>query len=216
MLATAMYTTRRRHYCACSSRNCLWVLQKSCFTQSPKMTLWSQISNRFTSFKSPQIIFLIRAFLGYSVLFITYQFIVIPYTSFDQWVIRALVKSSEALLKPFGPTFSAHENSEMQVIGIDGSTGVWIGTPCNGIHLIGLFSVFIMAYPGSWRRKLYYIPFGILLLFGYNSIRICALAWLSKFHPQWLLFNHNYTFTASAYILVFVLWMVWVKRLSKT
>ncbi|MFZ9550238.1 MAG: hypothetical protein ACO28Y_08960 [Bacteroidia bacterium] len=45
---------------------------------------------------------------------------------------------------------------------------------------------------------------------------MCALAWLSKFHPQWLLFNHNYTFTASAYILVFVLWMVWVKRLSKT
>lgn len=178
------------------------------------MTLWSQFSSRFLRIHNPQFVFLIKAFIGYAVLFLLYQFFLVPFTTFDQWVIRALVKSSEFILQPFGPTFSAHEHAEIQVIGLDGSTGVWIGVPCNGIHLIGLFSVFIIAYPGPWQRKLYFIPLGIVILFGYNTLRICLLALLSKYHPHWLMFNHNYTFTATAYLLVFTLWIFWVKRLS--
>ncbi len=169
---------------------------------------------KFLNLKSTALRFLLKSFFWYFILFLFYQFILVPYTSFDQWVIRLLIKCSEILLLAFGPTFSSLQNTEMQVLGLDGSTGVWIGVPCNGISLMGLFSVFILAYPGKTTHKILFITSGLILIFIYNCLRICALAYLSKYHPAWLMFNHTYTFTATAYLMVFGLWMLWIKRFS--
>ena len=57
-----------------------------------------------------------------------------------------------------------------RVIGIDGSGGLWIGDNCNGIALFGLFSGFIIAFPGKWWKKIIYIPIGIVLIEFVNVI----------------------------------------------
>lgn len=103
----------------------------------------------------------------------------------------------------------------MQVMGIDGSNGVWIGGPCNGITLMFLFAVFVIAYPGSIKNKLWYIPLGIIAVHALNIIRIVALAIIALHDPYSLDFNHTYTFTFIAYSFVFMLWMIWVNKLAE-
>ena len=92
--------------------------------------------------------------------------------------------------------------------------GVWIGEPCNGVKVFGLFSLFIMAFPGSWKKKLWFIPLGVFVVHTANAIRIAALTIISAKNPEALDFNHNITFQVIIYGLIFLLWYWWVQKLS--
>ena len=111
-------------------------------------------------------------------------------------------------------TFASREVNDFQVFGIDGSNGVWIGGPCNGITLMFLFAIFIISYPGNLKNKLWYLPLGIILVYILNLIRIVGLALIAFYYPDYLNFNHTYTFTFIAYSFVFGLWMLWVNKFA--
>jgi exosortase family protein XrtF len=101
-----------------------------------------------------------------------------------------------------------------RVIGVDGTGGLWIGDNCNGIALFALFTGFIIAYPGNWKKKLVYIPVGILLIQCLNIIRIVSLAILDTRSRAWTEINHTYTFTIIIYGFIFFLWMFWTNKVS--
>jgi exosortase family protein XrtF len=89
---------------------------------------------------------------------------------------------------------------------------VYIWHPCNGLVLYALFSGFIVAFPGPVRRKLWFIPLGILLIYTLNVLRIIALSLNKYYDYQSADFNHHYTFTAIVYAGIFALWMWWATR----
>jgi len=151
----------------------------------------------------------------YFVLYLLYQFVVKKYTYYDQQFIGQIIHSADLVLHFFGyQTFKSIQAIDFQVVGVDGSNGVWIGSNCNAIKLFGLFSVFIVAYPGSIKNKLWFIPLGIILIHFLNILRVAALAIIAKSFPQYLDFNHTYTFTLIVYGFIFLLWMIWVNRFS--
>jgi exosortase/archaeosortase family protein len=53
---------------------------------------------------------------------------------------------------------------------------------------------------------------GIIIIHFVNVLRITALAIIVKVNPDWLYFNHNYTFTIVVYSFVFLLWWIWAKK----
>jgi exosortase family protein XrtF len=92
--------------------------------------------------------------------------------------------------------------------------GVWIGEPCNGIKVMGLFAIFIIAFTGSFKHKLWFIPLGFLILHTANAIRISVLTIVSAINPENLEFNHDITFQIIMYGIVFLLWYWWVNKFS--
>lgn len=159
--------------------------------------------------------FLLKAAVFYTVFYLTYEFILKRYTTLDQVFIRKLITLCIIILEGLNyKTFASKDINDFQVFGIDGSGGVWIGSACNGITLIFLFAVFVVAYPGKLITKLWFIPTGVLLIFIINIIRIIALTLIANSYPQHLDFNHTYTFTFIAYSVVFGLWMLWVNKFS--
>jgi exosortase family protein XrtF len=158
---------------------------------------------------------LISTFL-YAFLYLVYQFIVKKYTYYDQNFIGLIINSADFLLNLFGfKTYKVLQDRDMQVIGIDGANGVWIGSPCNAITLFALFTVFIVAYPGNQKHKFWYIPIGILIIHLLNIFRVLALAMISFYRPDLLEFNHTYTFTFIIYGVIFLLWLIWVNKFSE-
>lgn len=163
------------------------------------------------------VTFLLKAGVLYTAAYLLYEFVLKKYTLVDEKFIRFIINVCVGIFNILGyKTFESREVDDVQVFGIDGSNGVWIGGPCNGITLMCLFAVFVIAYPGSVKNKLWYVPLGIVLVFLINIIRIVALALIAYYAPQYLNFNHTYTFTFLAYSFVFMLWMIWVNRLSST
>ena len=159
--------------------------------------------------------FLILASALYLLLFLLHQFVVKRYTYYDQRFISWVIESADMGLRGLGyKTFLVLQDRDMQVIGVDGSNGVWVGSNCNAISLFTLFSVFIIAYPGPWKYKAWFIPAGILAIHIINIIRVIALAIIAYYNPYILDFNHTYTFTILVYGFIFGLWILWVNKFS--
>ena len=95
------------------------------------------------------------------------------------------------------------------------SHGVWIGEPCNGIKVFGLFSIFIISFKGKVIDKLWFIPIGILILHCINVIRVAILTYISATNPYILDFNHNITFQLIVYVSMLALWYWWIIQFSK-
>lgn len=159
--------------------------------------------------------FLLKAGATYTLLYLIHQFIVKRYTFYDQDFIGLIIRSSDFLLKLLGyKTFLVLQDSDFQVIGVDGSGGVWVGSECNALSLFILFTVFVLWYPGHQKAKWWFIPFGILTIHLLNIIRVVALALIANYNPLALDFNHTYTFTFIVYGYIFLLWVWWVNRFA--
>ena len=91
---------------------------------------------------------------------------------------------------------------------------VIVGIPCNGLVLYALFGGFVLAFPGPWQRKLWFIPAGMAIIWGLNVLRVAALALNHHYAHRSVDFNHHYTFTFVVYACIFGLWMLWARLLA--
>lgn len=131
----------------------------------------------------------------------------------DSALCIQLSRVSAALLQFFG--FAATlETAHPSVLLMNGVPAVVVGVPCNGLVLYALFSGFVLAFPGPWRRRLWFIPAGMALIWVLNVLRIGALALNQYYAHQSVDFNHHYTFTFIVYSCIFGLWMLWARRLA--
>jgi exosortase family protein XrtF len=103
-------------------------------------------------------------------------------------------------------------NNCMSLMDINNSGIVCIGTGCSGVELFLIFAVFILLFKGRSNNFLWFIPFGILLIAILNIFRIIALSLIVLYAPDYLDFNHKYTFTIIVYGFLIWLWMYWMNR----
>lgn len=129
----------------------------------------------------------------------------------DTFLCIQLSSVSAALLQVFG--FAASLDAvHPSVLLMNGAPAVVVGPPCNGLVLYALFSGFVLAFPGPWRRRLWFIPMGMALIWVLNVLRVGALALNQHYAHQTVDFNHHYTFTFIVYGCIFGLWMLWARR----
>ena len=169
--------------------------------------------------KNPFIKFIITFAVLVIIWFSFYENI---YNLFENDIQRAisikLAQHSTYFVKIFGYTPILDTTTDFVITSVEGNYinhGVWIGEPCNGLKVFGLFSIFIIAFQGKWVHKLWYIPLGVFILHIANAIRIAILTIISAENPSILNFNHNITFQILVYSIVFGLWYIWVNKYSK-
>lgn len=141
---------------------------------------------------------------------------------YDQWLARdgrldgmlctQIARTVVAVLRMLG--FAATLGPTGTVVVMSGQPAVVVGAPCNGLVLYALFGGFVVAFPGPWRRKVWFIAAGLLLIWCLNVLRVATLAINHSYAHQTVDFNHHYTFTFIVYACIFGLWMLWARRLA--
>ena len=161
--------------------------------------------------------FLGLGFAGYLIWYVLYEYFLKEYTLLDEYLIHSMVVSSEWALRALGyGLYEMNSTGLRWQIGIADSVGLLqVGAPCDGLVLFVLFAVFILAFPGPWKRKLWFIPLGIGLIHAANLVRVVSLVMIQFNSPQSLKFNHDYTWTVLIYGFIFWLWYLWATRISK-
>ena len=156
--------------------------------------------------------------VGYLLWYVAYQYFLKDSTLLDEWLIHSMVLSVESVLRWMG--FALYEVSTADFrwqLGIANSVGMLeIGAPCDGLVLFALFAVFVLAFPGPWRRKAWFIPAGIVAIHLANLLRVLSLVIINFYRPEALTFNHDYTWTVLIYGFIFWLWYLWTERFSRT
>jgi len=85
---------------------------------------------------------------------------------------------------------------------------------CNGINIMIIFVAFLFAFGPIGKHLLIFALAGILIIHLMNLARISLLFWVVLYLPDFVYFVHKYLFTAMLFVIVFVLWIVWVRRFS--
>jgi exosortase/archaeosortase family protein len=101
-------------------------------------------------------------------------------------------------------------------LAIIGSYGVIIGNHCVGFGLSYGFGALIYSYPGPSTKKLWFIPLGIFIILLINSTRVIALCTEVLKTGSFLKIEPHDLFNNLIYIIIFLLWVLWIKFFNKS
>jgi len=119
------------------------------------------------------------------------------------WFVRLFPNTDDFLINDT----RLHFQNENFIINI-----IW---GCTGVKQLYIFIVIMAFYKGPWKKKLWYIPMGCVILWVYNIIRIAAICYLIIGHPERFDFLHEGLFRYILYGLIFLLWVIWEEKYVK-
>lgn len=163
----------------------------------------------------PVLRFLITCIGLYAAWYVLYEFVLHPQGALDRAVIDNLVALAGGILQALGYELLPNPfQDNNRYLGIQGGSHLWIGDPCNGVSIFAVHLIFLIAYPGPWKHKIWYGLVGILSIHLLNAVRVAALCIVVSIDYELLNFNHDYVFYVVVYGWVFFLWYIWVKRIA--
>ena len=165
-------------------------------------------SSRLVGKNSRPIFFMLKLVLVFLLLENFYSYLLSPYTSIDHSIIQNIKRSTEWLLSFLNYEVLPDSSLFPYRVGVNDTSGVVIGEPCNGLSLFVLYISFLIVFKGKWWGKLLFILLGTILIHLLNILRVTALALVVKYAPENLEFHHSYTFTLIIYLFIMLLWMI--------
>lgn len=140
---------------------------------------------------------------------------------------KAIMVSSKWLLEAIGfntkLVFSTSiYKYPVYAIQIDNGNYLFMGISCLGILLMGAFVALIIAYPGKWKQKAWFIAAGLLIIQLLNILRMSLLAILCSYYHINVIkefsvlgmvrLNHHDFFNLVIYILIFFMFTFYVNH----
>ena len=105
--------------------------------------------------------------------------------------------------------------SDGRIIGCIGARAVEVNNGCNGLQLFGVFSGFIVSYPGTWKNKLILLVSGSAVLFAVNALRIAFFAVFNSIYPEYWDLAHAANIYIFFYPAVLTFWYICIQMSSE-
>ncbi|MBL6444776.1 exosortase family protein XrtF [Fulvivirga sp. 29W222] len=162
----------------------------------------------------PTILFLVKFLVLYFILNVLYGLFINHYYPQPDPVTRKVAEQSVWALKVLGANTSVRDNSGRPSIDVlqeeDIILSVYEG--CNGLNVIIIFSAFLLSFGSPSKKLIWFIPIGVLIIHITNLLRVVMLFGVSIYFPRFMYFSHKYLFTATIYVVVFVMWYLWLNK----
>lgn len=170
--------------------------------------------------------FLIKALILFVVWKAAYFYILLPKRVLDDPLTQSVGMATKGVLNLFSasPHYTAIKTIEkvhgdkgvlsFSVVDIyrDGKMALSIWDPCNALEVMVLYAGFIICFPATLRRKLIFIPVGLILIYLLNIIRCASLVLIAIYYNAYLNFSHHFLFTFVVYAFIFLLWYFFTKN----
>lgn len=161
----------------------------------------------------PTIFFLLRFGVVYAVSSVWYGFFIKKYHPQADPLTVWTSKVTYGLLRFFGMDVKKYPTEGYPSVDIywKDQYAISIFEGCNGFILAILFLVFIVAFQGSWRKMLWFIPMGLACIFILNQLRLILLTIIAVDYSSQMHFFHKYFFTGVIYGIILLLWYWWAR-----
>jgi exosortase/archaeosortase family protein len=84
----------------------------------------------------------------------------------------------------------------------------------SGLKQMIQFALLIMIFPGPWKRKGWFIPLGMIIVYLTNIFRMICLVIVAIHWPLQIHYAHDNWLKILFYVAIFALWLVWVEKIS--
>jgi exosortase family protein XrtF len=164
--------------------------------------------------------FILTFLFTYAVLSVAYK-LYLDYSTgiiyYPDFFTNLVARQSEALFELLGYNAEVvrHASEASMKVIIENKFVARVVEGCNSISIIILFISFIIAFADTFKATLFYILAGSVLIYAVNLIRIVILS-IGLYHYPWRRdILHTIIFPLIIYGMVFLLWMIWVRRFAK-
>ena len=101
------------------------------------------------------------------------------------------------------------------VIRFESGSGTRIVWSCTPLKQCFIWLCLLLTTRGGWKHKIWFIPLGWFLLYGFNILRISCISLFIEFHPEWFHTLHDYIFKYLFYGFMFLLWVWFVEKIRQ-
>ncbi|MFN3597241.1 MAG: archaeosortase/exosortase family protein [Rubricoccaceae bacterium] len=150
--------------------------------------------------------FAVRMAAVYAAWFVAYDLFLLPRGTLDAPLSHFVTEATAAVVRLFGAE-AAVRGREVWM----GAAGVYVADGCNGLAALSLFVGFVLAYPGTWRRRAWFVPAGLATLVAVNVLRCAFLLYVQAYAPLHFDTLHAYLTSYVFYAVIFALWMAWTR-----
>src|SRR5689334_1239824 len=98
-------------------------------------------------------------------------------------VLNACGENTEVIDSDRGPTVWLEREDKIVLNVYEG---------CNGINVMIVFVAFIVAYGGSVKATLWFVPLGLIVIHLFNLIRIALLYVVAQHYQSYFYYVHKY------------------------
>ncbi len=142
-------------------------------------------------------------------------------SSLDYYPIKKMIESiyqslSEAVYiqshRVIGLIFELEENNKSGQIIFKNGGIIGISFGCSGLKQILQFVVLFLFVGGSLKHKIWFIPFGMIMMHLTNLFRIIGLSFFVIYCPEYWDLAHDFLFRPLFYVVIFAMWVWWQER----
>ncbi len=172
----------------------------------------NQLNKMLKDFK-PVVFFLLRFLAIYLVGNLSYGLFVTYFEPGVDPITYNVTKQISWVLNVFGnETFvTTDPNKHVADLKTPVQTALSIYEGCNGVNVWIIFAAFLFAMGPVNKKIFYFLLWGTIAIHISNLLRIGLLFFVSFYLPNFWYFTHKYLFTAFIYLIVFALWIMWVR-----
>lgn len=165
----------------------------------------------------PALIFLGKFLALYFAGNILYGLYIESYEQEPDGITRLVTAQTSWLLDKFGYMTSTGDVPNPPKIALKeaGDVVLYVYEGCNGVNVMIVFIAFLFAFGGPVRLLSFFVPAGLLIIHLFNLLRIGLLFFLALNDSRQFYYYHKYFFTATLYLVVFLLWALWVIRFNE-
>ena len=131
------------------------------------------------------------------------QAVILPFTALIASVSAGIVQLFDSSVQSQGIILQNVTNG----------AAVSIQPGCNGVEAMICLTAAIIAFPASWKSKLYGLLFGFLAIQLLNIVRIISLFYLLQWDETWFEWAHLYLWQALIILDALVVFIIWVRML---
>jgi exosortase family protein XrtF len=135
------------------------------------------------------------------------------YDNVPDLATSAVTYQTSGILNLLGKATTVTENTQGPTVLLSNDRKVILSVyeGCNGINVMIVFVAFLAAFGGSMKKMSWFLPAGIILIHLSNLARLVLLYFVAVGYQHYFYYVHKYVFTAIIYVMVFALWIVWVR-----
>lgn len=146
----------------------------------------------------------------------------IPGGYYNHWVAEHFdyVSSYRTLLLKGAAVFTSFLGFENFVdryeLHLPGISRVRMVYSCIGFDVLCFWIAFTVAYPQRLRRKVFYVPAGIVVITLLNMMRVGGLAMIRSVKGlRYVQINHHLIFNVIVYVLIFIMISIMIKSTTR-
>jgi len=104
---------------------------------------------------------------------------------------------------------------EGRLMQFDNGAAIRFNHSCSGDKQLLQLALLLLAFPGKWHRKCWFIPLGLILVHATNILRIVLLSLVAIGKPEWMGDAHDTVLRGMFYVVIFLVWL-WFVQGKKT